>query len=226
MSDSHQPAAAAAAGRPWDARIARRLVAPLVDTSITPNHLTTLRLAVGLAGVATFLVGTYLATNIAALLIILSNFLDHADGELARASGKGSRFGHLYDLACDALVTILQFVAMGIGVAGQSDMLGMPPALLGAVAGVSVAVIFFLRMRLEEMFGKPATQQGFWAGFETEDILYLLPLVTLFDGVTGYLTAAAVGAPLFAVFVIIDYRRLVRRARPLTAGRTTGAGLT
>ena len=46
----------------------------------------------------------------------MSNFLDHTDGELARMSGKSSRLGHLYDLASDAAVTILLFMAIGIGV--------------------------------------------------------------------------------------------------------------
>jgi len=36
--------------RPWDARAARWLVTPLVPTRVTPNHLTTLRLLIGVAG--------------------------------------------------------------------------------------------------------------------------------------------------------------------------------
>src|ERR1700761_5727497 len=105
--------------RPWDARLARRLVAPLIDSSVTPNHLTTLRLLVGLGAAAAFLPGSYAWSNVAALLLVLSNFLDHTDGELARMSGKTSRFGHVYDLASDAVVTILLFIAIGIGVAGK-----------------------------------------------------------------------------------------------------------
>src|SRR5229473_8166588 len=85
--------------RPWDARLARRLVTPLKDSRATPNHLTTVRLAVGLSAAAAFLPGTYGWTNIGALLLVLSNFLDHTDGELARISGKSSRVGHIYDLA-------------------------------------------------------------------------------------------------------------------------------
>ncbi len=107
------------ARRPWDARLARRLVTPLIDSWVTPNHLTTLRLVVGLAAAAAFVPGTYGWSNIAALLLILSNFLDHTDGELARMSGKTSRIGHLYDLASDAAVTILLFVAIGVGVAAK-----------------------------------------------------------------------------------------------------------
>jgi len=214
------------AARPWDARLARSLVAPLASTRVTPNHLTTVRLAVGLAGAAAFTVGTYGWVNIAALLVVLSNFLDHADGELARISGKTSRIGHVYDLASDAAVTILLFVAMGVGVGSSSDnSLGLPPPVLGAAAGVAVALIFFLRMRIEEMGGKAASRQASLGGFETEDILYLLPLVTLSNCVMPFLIAASIGAPLFAAWVVIDYRRVVRRLKPMAASPTSGAGL-
>ena len=120
------------AQRPWDARLARWLVTPLAASRVTPNHLTTVRLAVGLAGAAAFTRGTYGWCNIAALLVIVSNFLDHTDGELARLSGKTSRVGHVYDLASDAAVTILLFVAMGVGVGMSTTMLlAIPPARAG-----------------------------------------------------------------------------------------------
>jgi archaetidylinositol phosphate synthase len=212
--------------RPWDARLARALVTPLAASRVTPNHLTTVRLAVGLAGAAAFTPGTYRWSNIAALLVILSNFLDHTDGELARLSGKTSRVGHVYDLASDAAVTILLFIAMGIGIATSADnLLGLPPPLLGAVAGAAIALIFYLRMRIEEMAGKSATRQASLGGFETEDILYLLPLVTLCSGVMPFLIAASIGAPVFAAWVVIDHRRVARRLKPMAASPTSGAGL-
>jgi archaetidylinositol phosphate synthase len=213
---------ARAAQRPWDARLARRLVTPLKDSRITPNYLTTLRLVFGLAAAAAFVPGTYGACNLGAALLVLSNFLDHTDGELARISGKSSRIGHLYDLASDALVTILLFLAMGVGVGSKVEsLLQLPPALLGLLAGSAVALIFLLRMRIEEMAGKAASKQASLGGFETEDVLYLLPLVTLFDGLTPFLVAASIGAPLFAIWVIIDYRRVSRRLHPVEGPQTS-----
>jgi phosphatidylglycerophosphate synthase len=204
--------------------LARRLVTPLKDSRATPNHLTTIRLAFGLAAAAAFLPGSYGWTNIGALLLILSNFLDHTDGELARISGKTSRIGHLYDLASDALVTILLFLAIGIGVGAKvGSVLQVPPAALGLVGGSAIALIFYLRMRIEELGGKGASKQGSMAGFETEDVLYLLPLVTVFNGLTPFLIAASIGAPVFAVWVVFDYRRVLHRLQPVEAGRTSGA---
>src|ERR1700733_3806233 len=102
---SKSPVSVGATPRPWDARLGRRLVTPLKDSWVTPNHLTTVRLLVGLAAALSFARGTYGWTNLAALLLTISNFLDHTDGELARISGKSSRFGHIYDLSSDAVVT-------------------------------------------------------------------------------------------------------------------------
>jgi phosphatidylglycerophosphate synthase len=203
-----------AASRPWDARLARRLVAPLIDTWVSPNHLTTLRLGVGLAAAAAFTPGSYFWSNIAALLLIVSNFLDHTDGELARMSGKTSRIGHLYDLASDAAVTVLLFIAIGVGIAAKPGIeLPVPPAILGLVAGTAVALIFYLRMRIEALLGKAATRQPSLGGFETEDVLYLFPLATLCNALVPTLLAASICAPLFAIWVAIDYQRLRRRDR-------------
>jgi phosphatidylglycerophosphate synthase len=202
------------AERPWDARLARRLVTPLKNSRVTPNHLTTVRLAVGLAAAAAFFPGTYGWSNLGALLLIVSNFLDHTDGELARMSGKSSRIGHVYDLASDAAVTILLFIAIGVGVGADASTAieKISPVALGVIAGCAVALIFYLRMRIEDMAGKAANQQGSIGGFETEDVLYLLPLVTLSNAVVPFLMTAALCAPLYAVWVVMDYRRELRRS--------------
>ncbi|HXP66108.1 MAG TPA: CDP-alcohol phosphatidyltransferase family protein [Steroidobacteraceae bacterium] len=205
--------------RPWDARLARRLVAPLIDSWVRPNHLTTLRLLVGLAAAAAFLPGSYAWSNVAALLLVLSNFLDHTDGELARMSGQTSRFGHIYDLASDAAVTIVLFIAIGIGVSGKPGIeLSVPPAVLGLIAGSAIALIFYLRMRIEDLMGKTATRQASLGGFETEDVLYLFPLATLSNALVPMLLAAALCAPLYAVWVVIDYQRVLRKDRRMATG--------
>jgi archaetidylinositol phosphate synthase len=170
-----------------------------------------------LAAAAAFVPGTYLWTNVAALLMVLSNFLDHTDGELARMTGKTSRIGHFYDLASDAVVTILLFIAMGVGVgvdARPGTEFEFP--LMGAIAGCAVAFIFYIRMRIEDLAGKTATRQAAVAGFETEDVLYLIPLVTLTNGQSAMLILASIGAPLYAFWALFEYRRVVHRLRPST----------
>ncbi len=193
--------------KPWDARAAAWLITPFIDSPhVLPNHFTLLRLLVGIAGAVAFATGTL--PNTAALLIVLSNFLDHTDGELARLGGKSSRFGHYFDLASDAIVTVGMFLGIGIGLA--RGHLGAAAPAMGALAGCAVALIFHWRNVIENHHGKAATQQAQLAGFEAEDVLYLMPIVTLLDGLEWFLYAAAAGAPIAAVVVGLQYRRLMR----------------
>jgi phosphatidylglycerophosphate synthase len=211
MSDSSPVSAVPDAELPWDARLARHLVWPLRHGPVTPNHLTTVRLGVGVAAAGAFMHGGYAWINLGALLLVVSNFLDHTDGELARLSGRTSRLGHWYDLGSDALVTILLFTGIGAGVAARPHaMLPVPPLALGVLTGLAVALIFYLRMRIESVAGKAASRQASLGGFQTEDVLYLMPLVTLCDATVPFLVVAATGAPLFALWVVFDYRRVMR----------------
>ncbi len=195
-----------ASTKPYDARLAAWLVAPLIDSPITPNHLTFVRFVVGMAGAVMFGLGDHPVA--AAVLVILSNFLDHTDGELARMSGKTSRFGHYFDLASDALVTVGMFVGIGIGLVGP---LGERAAWMGAIAGLAVAGIFHLRNLIENRHGKIATRQPRFAGFEAEDVLYLVPLVTLVGALDTFLHAAAIGAPIAFLIVLAQYVVIQRR---------------
>lgn len=193
------------ASKPWDAKLAARLVRPLCHGAVTPNHLTTIRLLVGIIGALLFAQGEH--ANLAATAIVLSNFLDHTDGELARMSGKSSPLGHRYDLASDAVVTVALFFCIGWGLKWQ---LGDAAIWMGLVSGVAVAGIFQLRNLIENRHGKAATAQPRFAGFEAEDILYLLPLVTFCNGLSVFLQAAAVGAPLAFIVVLVQFQRLIK----------------
>jgi hypothetical protein len=77
-------------------------------------------------------------------------------------------------------------------------------------------------MRIEELAGKAATRQASLGGFETEDVLYLLPVVTLCNAVVPFLMTASICAPVFAIWVAIDYLRVVRRQRSTQTGATAG----
>lgn len=190
--------------KPWDAQFAYKLILPLQDSWVTPNHLTTVRLFTGLSAALALAVGNSSGNYLGAGLFFLSNFLDHTDGELARLSGKTSKFGHLYDLASDAIIHVLFFVGIGYGL--RNSQLGLWGLLMGIVSGISVACIFHLRNEIEQRLGKRATQQPRLGGFEIEDILYLFPLVIIFNCLVFFLIAATIGAPAFALWVIRQYR--------------------
>ena len=192
--------------RPWDAQIAYQLIYPLRNTFITPNHLTSLRLLFGVFAGIFFALGEYKYSNIGAFCFVISNFLDHADGELARLKNEISPNGHVYDLISDALVNIFLFIGIGIGL--MQTNLGVYACMMGIIAGLSVAGIFYMRNYIEMNIGKKNARQPHKIGFEAEDILYLLPVISCFRLEYYFMFAAALGAPIFSFYVIKDYIKL------------------
>ena len=192
--------------KPWDAQLAYRLVYPLRASALTPNHFTVIRLLVGVLAFIGLAEGSYLWSNIGAVCFAISNFLDHTDGEYARLTGKMSSFGHYFDLASDAAANILLFLGIGIGL--MHGKLGIYALPMGAAAGIAVAAIFHMRAFIEDSIGKERARQPHYGGMEAEDILYLLPLVTLFEQQTIFLMLASVGAPLFCLWVLKEYLAL------------------
>ena len=188
----------------WDVRIARWMIKPIVGTSITPNHLTTIRLVVGLIGVALFIPGDWKWSLWGSIGFALSNLIDHTDGELARATGQSSRWGHIYDLACDALIHILVFICIGIGL--RNSELGAWAIPMGIIAGFSVSGIFWLRIKIEEKMGKDAVALPNFGGFDAEDILYFLPIVVFLNGLIPFLFLASTVSPLVFIVLIIKIR--------------------
>jgi phosphatidylglycerophosphate synthase len=80
-----------AKGVPFDQRLAALLVRPLAGTPVRPNHLTALSLA--LAALAAWLLARGDGFGWGAGLFMLAVFTDHTDGDLARLTGRSSRFG-------------------------------------------------------------------------------------------------------------------------------------
>jgi len=189
--------------KPWDARLANRLIYTIRDSDISPNHLTTLRLMTGFLAFSAFALGNYFWSNIGALFFVTSNFLDHVDGEYARLTGKTSRFGHFYDLASDALVNIFLFIGIGIGLMHSNlENFALP---MGIIAGLSVAAIFHMRLSIENHIGKDKARQPNLGIIEAEDVLYLIPVISLTEQLVPFLILASIGAPLFALWVLKEF---------------------
>lgn len=199
---------AATISAPWDQRLANVLIRPLVGTRITPNGITTLSLIVGLVGALLFALGDG-AAHAGAALFVLSFWLDHADGALARMTGRTSAFGHYYDLAAGGAVLIATFIGIGVGLSDTA--LGGWAVLLGTMAACAIAIIFVLRGELERQYGKTSTRQPSWRGFEIEDVLYLVGPITWAGALAPFLLLAGIGAPVFGLWVLWEWRALVRR---------------
>jgi archaetidylinositol phosphate synthase len=191
---------------PWDQRLAHALLQPLLATRITPNQITTLSLALGWLAAWLYAQGGS-AVHLGGLCFVLAFWLDHADGELARMTGRTSSFGHYYDLGAGGAVLVALFVGIGIGL--RHGTLGAGAIGLGVGAALATAVTFVLRLKLEWRAGKAATRQPNLLGFEAEDAMYLLGPITWLGLLQPFLILAGIGTPLFALFVLWHCRRLL-----------------
>ncbi len=194
----------------WIHRTVRVAVRPLVATPLTPNHVTIVRLVTGLAAAGAFAHGGEAWRHWGAGIFLLSMFLDRADGELARLSGKSSARGHFFDLISDALSNALAFAGLGIGL--RDSMFGTWAPLMGLVAGAAIAAILLLVVRLEDLHGARAGELRGAAGFDPDDAMLVVPLAVWLGGADWLLLAAAVGAPGFALFMALKFRARWRGA--------------
>lgn len=198
----------------YDQRLARWLARPLARTAITPNMVTLAGMIMGLGAGWLFMRGDPAYANWGGALFIVAAWVDHLDGELARATGKTSRFGYYFDNVAMMTTYVATFVGMGIGLASRG--LGGFYVPLGIAAGLAVAVIFVMRVWAENRLGTDSVAMKPVAGFEIEDILYTVGPIAWFDVVDYFVIAAGIGAPLFLVWSAWVVRRAARATRPAT----------
>jgi phosphatidylglycerophosphate synthase len=205
----------------WIHRAARGLVRPLAATPVSPNHLTSARLLTGLGAAAGFATGEAGWIQAGAGFFLLSMLLDRADGELARLSGKTSRFGHFYDLYSDAVCDAAVLAGIGVGLRGGS--LGAWAIPMGVVAGLSVACIFHMMLRMDRELGTGSSAFSAVGGFDPDDAMLLIPIALVLGFGEELLIAAAVCAPLAAAIVYVKFRarrRILNRSGGGSAGST------
>ena len=190
-------------------RAVRGLVRPLVNTPVTPNQITTLRLAAGIGATVLFATGETANWTWGGWLFILSMILDRADGELARQSGKKSPFGHKYDLFSDAFCNALAFIGLGIGL--RAGSYGEWSIAMGTAAGLAVAFIFWLVTRMETMEGERAGEVTGFKGIDPDDGMFAVPVLILLGFQEVLLLLAVVGAPTFALVLALKFRRAFRK---------------
>jgi phosphatidylglycerophosphate synthase len=195
---------------PYDQQLASRVVGVLARTPVTPNMVTTFGLICGLAAALLYATGEPVKVALAGALFMLAVFNDHLDGGLARATGRTSKFGHYYDHVAVGVAYIGMFVGAGVGL--RESWLGEWAPLLGIIAGLAITVIFMTRITVEVRAGQEYVQQNNYGGFEVEDILYVVGPVTWLGLLAPFLVAAAIGAPLFLLWVVWRSRRDIARA--------------
>ena len=193
----------------WIHRVARACVAaPLAGTRVTPNHLTALRLVLGLATAAAFASGERGLVLAGCAVFLVSMLLDRADGELARITGRTSRFGHVFDIATDAVCDCLVLVAIGIG--ARHGVFGGWAIAMGLLGGVSVAGILLALLHVETRRGAGTVVFSGPAGFDPDDTMVLIPIALAADLADWLLLASALTAPIVALVLVPDLLRAAR----------------
>jgi archaetidylinositol phosphate synthase len=200
-------------GASWTHMLARVMVRPLIGTWVRPNHLTTLRLATGMAACALFCFGTTAAMGWGGGLWLLSAFLDRADGELARIGNLMSRGGHVYDYYSDTIVNAGFFISIGFGL--RHSPLGAWAIPLGLVSGVSMFMCSLFSEWLE-LRSPPGTKaySGKW-GFDPDDALYLMAPLAWLGWLAPILVGASVGTTAMMVVTAVRLLNLRRTAHAL-----------
>lgn len=193
--------------RTWAHVVARWMILPLVNTPVTPNHITTIRLITGVAAAVLFAQGNVASTFWGGFLFAFSALVDRADGELARVSGRTSPGGHAYDFKCDAVSSSLAFLGIGIGLRFES--IGWWSGVLGLIGSVSVAAIYWLVTRIEaaKKDRKPVFSGA--GRFDPDDALFLLGPIAWMGpkALWPLIVSAAIGAPLFLVWAVLRDRK-------------------
>ena len=191
-------------GDSWTHKIARICVLPLINTSISPNHITVIRLITGLLACAAF---ASKLNIIGGIFWLISTFLDRADGELARISGKTTEWGHKFDYYCDTFITALFFIAIGINL--RDNLSGYWSISLGICAAVSVIFTEVYAEIIDQK--KQSTGEKAYPGimgFDFDDILYLFAPIVWLNWHLPFLIGASIGAPAFAIFTWYSSKKI------------------
>lgn len=108
-----------------NAALAKPFSWALAAIGMSPNQVTVLSLLVSIGGLVLVAEGTLLLGVVGAVLVYLGLILDHADGQVARRTGRGSLFGMYLDSTLDRVVEAGMFLAILVagvrGVAGWDE---------------------------------------------------------------------------------------------------------
>ena len=198
-------------------RLSRPLSRVLLRAGVAPDVVTVTGIVAGVAG--GLLVGAAGAAAVGAgvLLLLLSNVLDCADGEIARAGFAESQRGHLLDVTGDTLVhlALLAGIALRLTADGQ-----VPPTWALVLLGLGVLGSFAAISWSEANEGR-RHQAGGWENRVLDTVLsplttrdwYVFPVLFAAAGRLDLLVeAAAVGANVFWPVVLVLVRRVLARA--------------
>jgi phosphatidylglycerophosphate synthase len=193
---------------PYDQAICAILVRPLVNTPVTPNHITTLSLILGLAASALFAWGDGAAPLWAAGLVTIARFIDHMDGELARQSGKVSTIGAMYDSMTGSACYATMF--LGMGYAEWRHRADDWVLWFAVISTILIVMNMLLQTKVENWTGTAPDPYPQVGRFEAEDGIYLILPIIWLTGTWCFFLIGTIGT---VIFTMVSIRELLRDLR-------------
>jgi phosphatidylglycerophosphate synthase len=173
----------------------------LVWTSVTPNAMTLVSLAIGLAAAPCFLSSAPGWQVAGALLFLLHSILDGCDGEIARLKFLESPGGAALDFWGDNAihVAVFGFMAVGWSLSAHSAW----PLAAGALAvGSTLAAAFVEAPRMVSQSAPPPPRSAGARtvdGLANRDFIYLIVALAAFGKAAWFIVFVAVGTPIFVL---------------------------
>ncbi len=186
----------------------------LARTRITPNVMTFVSVALGLAAAWLFASPARPRQIAGGLLFLLHSILDGCDGELARLKFQESRLGGILDFWGDNVVHVAVFAAFAVAWSSASGQSW--PLLLGALAVsgtvLCAAFIYTYAMRPRPGGGPLLTTVSpshrsrlaqVLDALARRDFIYFVMILALFGKAYWFLAPVSVGTPGFFVALVV-----------------------
>ena len=191
--------------RYFNRKCSRPLTKLFLKTPLTPNAITLLAMAIGLAAASAFAYGGYAAGIAGALLFQLSSIVDCCDGEVARIKHLESPFGDRLDVLSDNVVHIA--IVAGITWPAFREE-GLVYLVLGAVA--ATGMLISLLVMFKNSSANTASDSGIdnlLAQLANRDFSVLILLLALISHPEWFIWLAAIGSHAYW-FVCLWQRRV------------------
>jgi phosphatidylglycerophosphate synthase len=185
--------------RHFERRISLAVTRRVAETSIHPNMVTLVSLAIGMLSAPFFVSESARWQTAGALLLLAHSILDGCDGELARLKFLESRGGAALDFWGDNVVHMAVFAAMTVGWSRMADS-GWPVLLGGMTLASTLGAAALLASRLNSPRAGDAEPEpiGRWVDdLANRDFIYLILILAMFGRAPWFLVPAAAGIPGF-----------------------------
>jgi archaetidylinositol phosphate synthase len=195
--------------------VARALVRPLLGTWVRPNHITVLRMVIGIAACALLATGIGVCEAWSGVLWVVACLLDRADGELARIGDMRSERGKVLDFCSDLILDSAWFLAVGMGL--RHSALGGAAIPLGVLTCLSMLACISIA-ELYERQSDPGVKAFYGLKrFHPDDALFLLAPFIWLHVLLPILVAGSICTPVIAVLLTVRYLAARKRRNALAS---------